>query len=38
MLLEPPTGLTGENGNYGNLSFIDPRLPSLGARMIMNGD
>lgn len=38
LLLEPPTGLTGEEGSYANLSFVDPRFPPLGARMIMNGD
>lgn len=38
MLFEPKEGLTGEEGNYGNISFIDPRTPSLGMRMIMNGD
>jgi hypothetical protein len=38
MLLEPKTGLIGKEGSYANISFVDPRTPSLGARMIMNAE
>lgn len=38
MLLEPKTGLIGKDGSYANISFVDPRTPSLGARMIINAE
>lgn len=38
MLVEPPDAIKGIHGKFGNISYIDPRFPPLGVRMIMNGD